>query len=235
MPHASERDAAEAANGRRIARQQLLLLSPEARHLKLLAERSRFYGGAAAAGAHSEQPVRTRTDSDALKDGHRFLRTASDDDGSWEARLAAKYYSRLFREYARADLSRADAQKLGLRWRTEKEVLSGAGQLSCGALRCDATAGLATFEVPFSYSESGEAKAALVKLRLCETCAQLLHIARGSDGKAAEGGERRGKRDMKRRRREREEGEAQPAPTKRSIQEEEDEEDDAALLRSLFM
>ena len=37
----------------------------------------------------------------------RFIRTAEDDESrSWEVALAKKYYSKLFREYCIADLSR---------------------------------------------------------------------------------------------------------------------------------
>ena len=54
--------------------------------------------------------------------------------------------------------------KLGLRWRTEAEVLGGKGQFSCGARGCAETRGLATFEVPFGYAEAGQRKEALVKV-----------------------------------------------------------------------
>lgn len=37
--------------------------------------------------------------------------------------------------------------KVGLRWRTEKEVVAGKGQFVCGARGCDARHGLASFEV----------------------------------------------------------------------------------------
>ncbi|CAL5340556.1 unnamed protein product [Camellia sinensis] len=47
--------------------------------------------------------------------------------------------------------------KIGLRWRTEKEVVSGKGQF-----------------VNFSYFEAGENKQALVKLVTCERCAEKL-------------------------------------------------------------
>ena len=54
--------------------------------------------------------------------------------------------------------------KLGLRWRTEAEVVSGKGQFSCGARGCSEARGLATFEVPFGYTEAGARKEALVKV-----------------------------------------------------------------------
>lgn len=53
-----------------------------------------------------------------------------------------------------------------MRWRSEKEVIVGKGQFSCGARGCSETRGLATFEVPFGYQEAGEKKQALVKVRM---------------------------------------------------------------------
>ena len=58
-----------------------------------------------------------------------------------------------------------------MRWRTEKEVISGKGQFSCGARGCSESRGLATFEVPFGYEEAGEKKHALVKVGLCSLMA----------------------------------------------------------------
>jgi hypothetical protein len=62
-------------------------------------------GDAAAAALAS-----TISDEDALWAHHRFLRGPEDDAGeqgaSWGARLARRYYARLFREFAIADLSR---------------------------------------------------------------------------------------------------------------------------------
>ena len=121
------------------------------------------------------------TDEDALRSAHRFLRTEEDDaDDSWEARLAARYYARLFKEYAIADLSLYKDKKLGLRWRTEREVVSGKGQFSCGSKGCDSADGLASYEVPFAYTEAGERKQALVKLRVCARCAYKLNYGRSA-------------------------------------------------------
>lgn len=36
---------------------------------------------------------------------------------------------------------------MGLRWRTEKEVVAGRGQFVCGTRSCDQRNGLASFEV----------------------------------------------------------------------------------------
>ena len=71
---------------------------------------------------------------------------------------------------------------MALRWRTEAEVLSGAGEETCGNTRCAyhepqterALPPLTTLEVPFAYSEQGQAKSALVKLVLCERCSNKL-------------------------------------------------------------
>jgi hypothetical protein len=130
------------------------------------------------------------TDEDALRAAHRFLRSPEDEaDTRWEARLAAKYYDRLFKEYAVADLSQATSQRVGLRWRTEREVVAGKGQFSCGARGCDSRSDLGTYEVPFAYNEAGEDKQALVKLRCCGPCAEKLHY--GRSGQQAAGKEKR--------------------------------------------
>lgn len=42
--------------------------------------------------------------------------------------------------------------------------MSGKGQFTCGARGCHEGRGLATFEVPFGYTEAGERKEALVKV-----------------------------------------------------------------------
>jgi hypothetical protein len=46
---------------------------------------------------------------DILRKHHRFVHTAEEMtqmQGSWETRMATKYYQRLFKEYALIDLSR---------------------------------------------------------------------------------------------------------------------------------
>lgn len=81
-------------------------MSAHERHTKLVSDYQRFY-------QHPQLPTETKTaalvstDFDALREGHRFLRSEADDaETSWEAKLAKRYYSRLYREYAVADLSR---------------------------------------------------------------------------------------------------------------------------------
>jgi len=103
------------------------------------------------------------------------LRSEEDDDGSWEAQLARRYYDRLYREYVLCDLSGFRRGHIGFRWRTEAEVVQGKGQFHCGHTICTAKSGLQSFEVDFKYAEAGRKKRALVKVRLCESCAYKLH------------------------------------------------------------
>ena len=97
-------------------------------------------------------------------------------DSSWQERMVAKYHEHLFKEFALADLSVPG--KIGLRWRTREEVLSGRGEKTCGNKRCKKSHvivdDLVTLEVPFSYEEHGTRKKELVKLKLCASCKPLL-------------------------------------------------------------
>jgi hypothetical protein len=76
--------------------------------------------------------------------------------------------------------------QFALRWRTEDEVLSGAGETTCGNTRCShhvstrfqneggSRVSLTTLELPFAYLEHGESKSALVKVVLCGRCVKKL-------------------------------------------------------------
>ena len=112
------------------------------RHKLFVSDYERFYGsgdaGGAGPGPGSAAAGGVRSDLDALREGYRFIRTEADDaNGSWETRLCRKYYQRLFKEYGIADLSRYKESKLGVRWRTHKEVVVGKGQFICGAKGCE--------------------------------------------------------------------------------------------------
>ncbi|KAK2637052.1 hypothetical protein Ddye_031844 [Dipteronia dyeriana] len=132
-----------------------------------------------------------KTDLDTLREGYRFIRSEEDDkDSSWEQRLVKRYYDKLFKEYCIADMSHYKSGKIGLRWRTEKEVLSGKGQFICGSKHCDEKNGLASYEVNFSYVEAGENKQALVKLVTCERCAEKLHYKRQKEKELLESREK---------------------------------------------
>lgn len=106
-------EAFDRASRQEYARQYAGLTALE-RHKKLLHELqsySQHSGGSGPGGAAAGQPAAhplsgIRTDGDALREQHRFIRTAEDDaGGSREVQLARRYWDRLFKEYAVADLS----------------------------------------------------------------------------------------------------------------------------------
>ncbi|GLC41653.1 hypothetical protein PLESTB_000692600 [Pleodorina starrii] len=169
------RAAFGSAQGAQYYRNNLLGMTAAERHKKLVNDYLTYYArGSDDSSAKESAPI--RTDADALREHHRFIRSDADDDhGGWEARLAKRYYDRLFKEYAIVDLSYYKQSKLGMRWRTQKEVMSGKGQFVCGAKGCEAGDGLCSYEVNFAYQEAGERKQALVKLRVCPGCAFKLN------------------------------------------------------------
>ncbi|KAG7088414.1 hypothetical protein E1B28_012411 [Marasmius oreades] len=131
------------------------------------------------------------TEFEILKASHKFLREQEEAEGQgWDDRLAAKYYSSLYREFAVCDLKHYKSGEFALRWRTEEEVLSGAGETTCGNTRCKdhelstssrnfdrdekQSKALTTLELPFAYVEHGENKSALVKVVLCDKCLKKL-------------------------------------------------------------
>ncbi|KAF5372744.1 hypothetical protein D9615_010092 [Tricholomella constricta] len=133
----------------------------------------------------SKAPLRTgATEFEILKASHRFLRDEVDTkDLSWDEQLASKYYTTLYREFAVCDLKHYKSGNFALRWRTENEVLSGAGETTCGNARCKhhhpmpdhlpqrtSAPALTTLELPFVYFEHGDKKSALVKVVLCPRC-----------------------------------------------------------------
>lgn len=141
------------------------------RHKKFLRDYVDFYGKQ----KDKNDVLPVKTDRDTLREGYRFIRSEEDDmDFSWEQRLVKRYYHKLFKEYCIADMSKYKKGKIGLRWRTEKEVISGKGQFICGSKQCDGKDGLASYEVNFSYHEAGENKQALVKLVCCKICSEKL-------------------------------------------------------------
>ncbi|KAE9617317.1 putative folate-sensitive fragile site protein Fra10Ac1 [Lupinus albus] len=145
------------------------------RHKKFINDYVSIYGK----DKHSTLKLPIKTDQDTLREGYRFIRSEEDDmDPSWEQRLVKRYYDKLFKEYCIADMSQYKSGKIGLRWRTEKEVKSGKGQFICGNKHCDEKTGLASYEVNFSYIEAGQNKQALVKLVTCERCAHKLNYKR---------------------------------------------------------
>lgn len=53
-----------------------------------------------------------------------------------EQRMAKKYFRKLYKEYCLCDMSGYREGRIGMRWRTEEEVLLGKGQFICGNLSC---------------------------------------------------------------------------------------------------
>ncbi|KAI0342687.1 hypothetical protein BDW22DRAFT_1484270 [Trametopsis cervina] len=145
-----------------------------------------------------------RTEFEILKESHKFLREDGNNEHTWEDKLAQKYYDSLFREYAVCDLKHYKSGNFALRWRTESEVVSGAGETTCGNTRCASHAprnhdpedgpmpGLTTLELPFVYVEKRENKMALVKVVLCERCCRKLMWKRNKE-KEKERGKEKGK------------------------------------------
>ncbi|GLU00279.1 hypothetical protein SLE2022_176570 [Rubroshorea leprosula] len=166
------------------------------RHKKFLNDYVAFYGKEKS--QHVKLPV--KTDQDTLREGYRFIRSEEDDQNpSWEQRLVKRYYDKLFKEYCIADMSQYKSGKIGLRWRTEKEVISGKGQFVCGNKHCNEKDGLASYEVNFSYFEAGENKQALVKLVTCERCVEKLNYKKRKEKELLE---KKQKKEYKRKREE---------------------------------
>lgn len=88
--------------------------------------------------------------------------------------MARRYYNKLYKEFAVIDLSRYKEGKYGLRWRTEKEVINKKGQTICASKQCEIANNLSTYEVLFKYNEDAVTKRELVKVCLCESCAEKL-------------------------------------------------------------
>jgi len=126
------------------------------------------------------------TDWDFLRQEHRFLRAEQEQvaagPDAWATRMAMRYESKLFKEYALCDLSRYRTGQIGLRWRHKREVVEGKGETICGNKNgCDVRVGLRTLELPFTYTEAGETKTCLVKVRLCSDCARKASYKKDRD------------------------------------------------------
>ena len=153
--------------------QAFLALDAYTRHKKLINEYVLCYRGATEKLKRNASNY--KTDSDIIRENHRFLWEEEDEASTWGQKLAKTYYDRLFKEYCLCDLSRYKEKKVGMRWRTEKELIVGKGQFFCGNVHCSTDENLNTWEVLFGYVEHGQKKNALVKLRLCEKCSDKLH------------------------------------------------------------
>ncbi|CAG8630082.1 149_t:CDS:2 [Ambispora gerdemannii] len=159
-----------------VFRDNLKGLDAFARHKKFINDYVRFYGGKRRE-ATTLDSTETKTEFDILKENHKFLRSEAEDEQelTWEQRVAKKYYDKLFKEYCIVELKYYKEGKIALRWRIEKELMSGKGQFECASTRCSEKSGLKSWEVNFAYMEDGEKKNALVKIRLCPNCSEKLN------------------------------------------------------------
>lgn len=161
--------------------------------------------------------VVTSTDYEELKKHYKFVlpESATNEGSSWQDRMVENYHSHLYKEFAIVDLSVPG--RIGLRFRTKAEVVSGKGFQTCANKHCPSYQhpeeyskearnrhlanqqeessgvgeGLCDYEVPFQYVEENESKMELVKLRLCRKCAPLLKERSGSAKRASNGGKNR--------------------------------------------
>ncbi|CAB4415134.1 unnamed protein product [Rhizophagus irregularis] len=166
----------QSEHSKKIFRNNLQGLDAYARHKKFMKDYVNFYGRERGVGQTSTS-IETKTEFDILKENHKFLRTEDEEEEelSWEQRVAKKYYDKLFKEYCIAELKYYKEGRIALRWRIEKEVISGKGQFVCASTRCSSTNELKSWEVNFAYMEDGEKKNALVKIRLCPKCSDKLN------------------------------------------------------------
>ncbi|CAG8620590.1 9605_t:CDS:2 [Paraglomus occultum] len=161
---------------RSIFRDNLKGLDAYARHKKFMRDYVHFYGNRTTT---STAYTVSKTELDILKENHKFLRTADDDENmSWEQRVAKKYYDKLFKEYCIVELKYYKQDRIALRWRIEKEVVSGKGQFICASTRCSEREHLRSWEINFAYVEDDQKKNALVKIRLCPSCSNKLNYGK---------------------------------------------------------
>ncbi|BFZ01593.1 hypothetical protein BsWGS_04632 [Bradybaena similaris] len=158
----------------KVHRFHAVALDAYSRHKQFINSYLQYYSGSVK--DFSRDTSKDKRDIDVIREHHQFLWDESDEaNKSWEKRLAKKYYDKLFKEYCIADLHRYKENKIGMRWRIEKEVIDGKGHFICGNKKCEETDGLRSWEVNFGYIEHGEKKNALVKLRLCPDCSYKLN------------------------------------------------------------
>ena len=141
-----------------------------------------------------------KSDADAVREEHRFLWDEQQQHRlNSEQVLARQCHEQLHREYALADMTHYKEGAVGLRWRTEREVFDGRGQFSCGNKACTSDELLESFELNFAYVEHGERKQALVKLRVCPSCADKLHYRKHKEERRERRRRERDQRKEKRR------------------------------------
>ncbi|KII64642.1 Protein FRA10AC1 [Thelohanellus kitauei] len=152
-----------------------LSMNVYSRHKKLMDDYMMYYGGKFKKPSKIMQTF--KTDRDVIRENFQFVWDEDDDEPTdWNKKLAKRYYDKLFKEYCIADLVQYKLNRIGLRWRTEAEVIKGKGQFMCGEKRCEIKEDLKTWEVPFDYVENSQRKSTLIKLRLCPICSLKLNF-----------------------------------------------------------
>ncbi|CAJ0745900.1 4666_t:CDS:2 [Entrophospora sp. SA101] len=135
-------------------------LDAYARHKKFMKDYVYFYGKVKPEPTSTSSSTNIfKTEFDILKENHKFIRDDEEEDEeklSWEQRIAKKYYDKLFKEYCIVELKYYKEGKIALRWRIEKEVISGKGQFICASTKCLDTNDLKSWEVNFAYMEDEE-------------------------------------------------------------------------------
>nr|CAG4642894.1 EOG090X0H59 [Evadne anonyx] len=159
--------------GRRTMQSKLRSLTAYDRHKLLINEYFLSFPGATKLLQRDQS--RDKKDFDVIKENHQFLWEEEDAVDTWGKQLAKKYHDKLFKEYCICDLRKYKENKVGIRWRIEKEVVTGKGQFSCGEQKCETARKLRTWEVNFGYIEHGQKKNSLVKIRLCDDCSCKLN------------------------------------------------------------
>uniref|UniRef100_A0A1I8FE58 AP2/ERF domain-containing protein n=1 Tax=Macrostomum lignano TaxID=282301 RepID=A0A1I8FE58_9PLAT len=132
-------------------RQQLLAMDAYSRHKMLVLRRAATLTSKGTPRATSE----TSTSSGSTTGSCGTA--ASEEAGSWEQRLAKRYWTKLYKEYCIADLRGYKEGRVGLRWAHRAEVLSGRGSSPAAGKRCEQlTPGQTGGEL--SLTEGGETK-----------------------------------------------------------------------------
>ncbi|KEG03564.1 hypothetical protein YYE_01588 [Plasmodium vinckei vinckei] len=90
------------------------------------------------------------SDYDILKKKYKFIHDVSNEKNS----LLQNYYRSICNKYVICDLSKYKEGKIGLRWRTEEEIIKGKGHIICSSKKCNNT-DLNTYEFLFQYIEEG--------------------------------------------------------------------------------
>jgi protein FRA10AC1 len=94
------------------------------------------------------QNIITDSDYEELKKSYKFIiddeneqqeedeQSKSNQKSSWKDRMVQTYHSHLYKTHVIADLTQYKTSRIGLRWRTEQEVMIGKGVETCGNKHC---------------------------------------------------------------------------------------------------